>query len=143
MTAKEYLSEVQRLQSVIKHKRGKAKEYRRMIASVPSARLNPVKVQSSSPIDRIGDIVGKVADLEAEIENDMVNLAVKQHGIINLIHGLDNAAHIQILFGRYIQCKGLDAIGKDIGKSYRYVIEMHRKALKAFEERYPDILGKE
>ena len=117
MTAKEYLSEVQRLQNTI--------------------------VQTSSPTDRIGDMVGKIVDLEAEIQNDMVDIAYKRHEIINMIHRLDSAAHMQALFGRYIQCRGLDAIGKDIGKSHRYMIEMHGKALKAFEMVNKDILEKE
>lgn len=116
MTAKEYLSEVQRLQNTI--------------------------VQTSSPTDRIGDMVGKIVELETGIQNDMVDIAYKRHEIINMIHRLDSAAHMQVLFGRYIQCRGLDAIGKDIGKSYRYVIEMHGKALKAFEELHKGILEK-
>ena len=143
MTAKEYLSEVQRLQTMIEHKRDRVKEYRHAIKSAPSARMNPAKVQVSSPTDRIGDMVGKIVDLEAEIQNDMVDIAYKRHEIINMIHGLDSAAHMQALFGRYIQCRGLDAIGKDIGKSYRYMIEMHGKALKAFEMVNKDILEKE
>lgn len=143
MTAKEYLSEVQRLQTMIEHKRDRVKEYRHAIISVSSARMNPAKVQASSPADRIGDMVGKIVDLEAEIQNDMVDIAYKRHEIINMIHGLDSAAHMQVLFGRYIQCRGLDAIGKDIGKSYRYMIEMHGKALKAFEMVNKDILEKE
>lgn len=143
MTAKEYLSEVQRLQTMIEHKRDRVKEYRHAITSVSSARMNPAKVQASSPTDRIGDMVGKIVDLEAEIQNDMVDIAYKRHEIINMIHGLDSAAHMQVLFGRYIQCRGLDAIGKDIGKSYRYMIEMHGKALKAFEMVNKDILEKE
>lgn len=143
MTAKEYLSEVQRLQTTIEHKREKIREYRHAIKSVSSARMNPAKVQTSSPADRIGDMVGKIVDLEAEIQNDMVDIAYKRHEIINMIHRLDSAAHMQVLFGRYIQCRGLDAIGKDIGKSYRYVIEMHGKALEAFEMANKDILEKE
>lgn len=143
MTAKEYLSEVQRLQSVIEHKREKVREYRHAIKSVSSARMNPAKVQVSSPVDRIGDMVGKIVDLETGIQKDMVDAAYKRHEIIGMIHKLDNVLYMQALFGRYIQCRGLDAIGKDIGKSYRYMIEMHGKALKAFEMVNKDILEKE
>lgn len=143
MTAKEYLSEVQRLQNMIEHKRDRVKEYRHAIKSAPSARMNPAKVQTSSPVDRIGDMVGKIVDLEAEIQKDMVDIAYKRHEIINMIHGLDSAAHMQVLFGRYIQCKGLDAVAKDIGKSYRYVIEMHGKALEAFGIVHKSFLEKE
>lgn len=143
MTAKEYLSEVQRLQTTIEHKQEKVREYRHAITSVSSARMNPAKVQTSSPADRIGDMVGKIVDLEAGIQKDMVDITYKRHEIINMIHGLDSVAHMQVLFGRYIQCKGLDAIAKDIGKSYRYVIEMHGKALEAFEMVNKDILEKE
>ena len=142
MTAKEYLSEVQRLQSVSEHKQQKVREYRHAIKSAPSARMNPAKVQVSGQADRIGDMVGKIVDLEAEIQKDMVDIAYKQREVINMIHGLDNPLHMQVLFKRYIQYKGMDAIGKDMGKSYNYVLKLHKQALEAFETANKEVLQK-
>jgi hypothetical protein len=140
MTAKEYLSEVQRYENVIEHKREKLKEYRHAATSISSARMNPAKVQASSPADRIGDMMAKIVDLEAEIGKDMVDATDKRHEVINQIHKLDNVLHIQVLFGRYIQCKKMDDIRKDMGKSYAYILELHGQALNAFEEQNKGML---
>lgn len=142
MTAKEYLSEVQRFQNMIEQKQGRIKEYRHAITSVSSARMSLAKAQASSPSDRVGDMVGKIVDLEAEIQSDIVDAAYKRHEAINMIHRLDSAAHMQVLFKRYIQGKGLDAIGKDMRKSYNYVLKLHKQALEAFEEQCEGILEK-
>lgn len=142
MTAKEYLSEVQRFESVIEHKREKLKEYRHAITNVSSTRMNPAKVQASNPADRIGDMMAKIVDLESEIGKDMVDAAYRRHEVINRIHKLDNVLHIQVLFGRYIQCKSMDGIRKDMGKSYTYILKLHGQALGAFEEQNKSMLEK-
>ena len=85
-------------------------------------------------------MTSRIADLEAEIQDDMLDIAYKRHEIINMIHRLDNVAYMQVLFGRYIQCKRLDAIGKDMGISYSHTIVLHGKALEAFEELHKDFL---
>lgn len=143
MTAKEYLSEVQRLQSMIEHKREKVREYRHAIKSVSLARMNPAKVQVSSSVDRIGDMVGKIVDLETEIQSDMMDIDYKRHEIIGMIHKLDNVLYIQVLFSKYIEGKKLDTIGKDIERSHRYMIELHGQALEAFETANKEVLQKE
>lgn len=140
MTAKEYLSEVQRNESVIEHKREKLKEYRHAATSVSSARMNPAKAQVSSPADRIGDIMAKIVDLESEIGKDIVDAAYKRHEVINRIHNLDNPLYMQVLFRRYIQGKGMDDIRKDMKKSYNYILKLHGQALDAFGEQHRDIL---
>ncbi|MCX4257855.1 MAG: hypothetical protein OSJ54_13145 [Oscillospiraceae bacterium] len=75
MTAKEYLSEVQRVKIIIEQKREKIKEYRHTVTNLQSVRYDVVKVQGgNNHIDRIGGTVSKIVDLETEVENDILNL---------------------------------------------------------------------
>lgn len=83
MTAKEYLSEVQRLQAMIEQKREHIKEIRESAATVRAVHFDLAKVQGGGHTDRIGEAVSKIADLEIEVENDIVNLLYRQHDITN------------------------------------------------------------
>lgn len=143
MTAKEYLSEVQRLQTIIEQKQDRIKEYRQIAASPHSAQLSPVKVQTSVQVDRIGDIVSKIADLEAEVQNDLFNLLDFQNKIINQIQGLKNPNHIKLLYKKYVEGKDFQTIAGEMNFTYQYTFEIQNKALRAFEAAYKDVLQKE
>lgn len=142
MTAKEYLSEVQRLQAIIEQKQDRIKEYQQIAASPPSARISPVKVQTSVQVDRIGDIVSKIADLEAEVQNDLFNLLDFQNKIINQIQGLKNFNHIKLLYKRYVEGKDFQTIAGEMNFTYQYTLEIQNKALKAFEAAHKEVLEK-
>lgn len=143
MTAKEYLSEVQRLQTIIEQKQQRIKEIRESASSVRAVRYDLEKVQGGGHSDRIGDSVAKIVDLETEVESDIVNLAYRHHEIIGQIHKLDNPKHIKILYKRYIEGKDLQTIADEIDFTYQYVLVLHGKALKAFEMANKEILQKE
>ena len=56
--------------------------------------------------------------------------------IIRQIQGLGNQSQIQLLFKRYIEGKKLRDITKEMGDSYVYVKELHKKSLQNFESSY-------
>lgn len=143
MTAKEYLSEVQRLQTMIEQKQERIKEIRESAYTVQAVHFDLEKVQGSKQTDMIGEAVAKVVDLEKELENDIVNLIYRQHKITNQIHKLDNQNHMKILYKRYIDGKDLQTIADEINFTYQYVLELHGKALKAFEAANKEVLQKE
>ncbi|MCM1222725.1 MAG: DUF1492 domain-containing protein [Lachnospiraceae bacterium] len=143
MTAREYLSEVQRLQTMIEQKQERIKEIRESASTVRAIRFDLEKVQGGGQTDRIGEAVAKIVDLETEVENDMMKLIYFQHEIVNQIQKLDNPKHIKILFKRYYEGKDFQRIADEMPISYRYSLELHKKALKAFEEANKEILQKE
>ena len=143
MTAREYLSEVQRLQIIIEQKQERIKEIRESASTVRTVRFDLEKVQGGGQTDRIGDSVAKIVDLETEVESDIVNLIYRQHEITNQIHKLYNPNHMKILYKRYIEGKDLQTIADEINFTYQYVLELHGKALKAFEAANKEILQKE
>lgn len=143
MTAREYLSEVQRLQTIIEQKQERIKEIRESVSTVRAVRFDLEKVQGGGHTDKIGEVVAKIVDLEKEVENDIINLMHRQHKITNQIHKLDNLNYMKILFKRYIECKDFQTIANEIPLTYEYVLNLHGKALKAFETANKEVLQKE
>ena len=143
MTAREYLSEVQRLQTVIEQKQERIKEIRESVSTVRAVRFDLEKVQGGGHTDKIGEAVVKSVDLEKEVENDIVNLVYRQHDITNQIHKVDNLNYMKILYKRYIEGKDFQTIANEIPLTYEYALNLHGKALKAFEAANKEILQKE
>lgn len=143
MTAREYLSEVQRLQAIIEQKQERIKEIRESVSTVRAVRFDLEKVQGGGHIDRIGEAVAKIVDLETEVENDMMNLLYRQHEIVNQIQKVDNPLYMRLLFKRYYEGKDFKTIAKETRLTYDYIKCLHKPALKAFEAANKEILQKE
>lgn len=139
MTAKQYLSELQTMKTRIGQLQEQRQMYLEMAASV-NAPMNPIKVQTSHVTDRMGENVSKAADLGTEIDEEINALFWKQQEVIKQIQSLHNADYMQILFKVYVQEKNIKQASAEMGKSYNYVLGIHKKALKAFEEIYRDVL---
>lgn len=142
MTAKEYLSEVQRFQIIIEQKQERIREIRESASTVRTVRFDLEKVQGGEHSDKIGGAVAKIVDLEKEVADDMMNLLYRQHEITNQIHKLHNLNHMKILYKRYIEGKDFQTIADEIPLTYQYVLELHGKSLKAFEAANKEILQK-
>lgn len=143
MTAKEYLSEVQRLKTIIERKREQIKEIREDASTVRAVRSDLDKVSGSGYTDRIGEAVAKISELETEIENDILTLVFLKHDIINQIQEIENHNYADILYKHYIKGESLAKIAYEMDLTYQYVIVLHGKALKDFEKQHKDILQKE
>jgi len=140
MTAKKYLSELENHSTRLKQK----EEQKQMLLAVATSvtqRMSSTKVQSNSPVDRVGDTASKLADLEAEIDRDITDFWYKQDLFINQIQMLSDAIQMQVLFKTYVQFKALKTVAHEIGRSYQYTRELHQKALVAFEKIHADILA--
>ena len=139
MTAKEYLSQIQQIELRIQQQK-ETLEMLRYAATSTTARIDTIKVQSSSNHDRIGEAVVKMADLENKIQEEIADAFYRKHEILNQIQGLNKSLYISILFKRYLQFIRFEDIAEELSYSYQYIVEMHGKALKAFEKKYQNIL---
>lgn len=143
MAAREYLSEVQRLQTMIEQKQERIKEIRESASTVRAVRYDLEKVQGGGHSDRIGEAVAEIVDLETEIADDIINLLDRKHETINQIHKLAKVSHMELLYKRYIEGKDFQTIADEIDIAYQYALKLHDKALKAFEAANKEILQKE
>lgn len=139
MTAKEYLLEMQLMKTKIEQLQEQKQMYLDRAVSI-TAPISPVKVQSSSVIDRMGDNTAKAMSIDERISENIILLWEKQDEVIKQIQGLHNGNYIQVLFKIYVQKKSVREAAREMKVSYRYVSELHKKALKAFEKMYSDVL---
>lgn len=139
MTAREYLSELQLMKAKIEQLQERRQMYLDKATSITAA-LNPVKVQSSPVADRMGDNAARAADIDARIYKELCSFWDKQDEVTKQIQGLHNVKHMKLLFKVYIQEKSIRQAAREMKMSYGYVMDLHKKALAAFEEMYADVL---
>ena len=139
MTAKKYLSELQVINTKIEQLQEQRQMYLDMATSI-TAPVNPVKVQTNRISDLIGDKTSKAIDLGKKIDEEINNLWNKQQEVLKEIQSLHNVDYIRILFKVYVQFKTIKQASFEMKKSYSYTVELHKKALAAFEAAYSYIL---
>ena len=67
------------------------------------------------------------------------NFIDAKNKIIQEIRDLHDADYIQVLFKKYVQFKTLTITAREMKRSYNYVLNVHKKALAAFEEAYENL----
>ena len=134
MKAKEYLLQIEVLQAKIEQKQQRAKEYRDLAMCSGGFDYSKERVQTSNLGGQIENPVIRYVALEAEINENIQMLQLRKDKITDEIHNLDNANHIKILFKRYVECKNLGQVAKEMNFAYQYIRAMHGEALKEFEK---------
>lgn len=75
--------------------------------------------------------------------NDKINAEIDSFAdakeqIIKEIRGLRDKNYVQVLYKVYVQYKTVKQASKEMKKCYNYTVELHNKALAAFEKTYQD-----
>nr|DAL88895.1 MAG TPA: Protein of unknown function (DUF1492) [Caudoviricetes sp.] len=134
MKAKEYLLQIETLQTKIEQKRQRAKEYRELALTSGGFDYSKERVQTSNHGGQIENPVIRYISLEQEISEDVLNLQQIKDKITREIHNINNADFIKMLYKRYVECESLWSIAKDMGYSYDRIRHIHGEALKEFEK---------
>lgn len=135
MTAKKYLQQIYRLHSKIRQRQDELDTLKASASGFRGIDYSADRVQSS-PDDRMANMVGKYADLEAEI-NEMIDDYFRlAHRIMGQIDGIQNAQLADILYGRYVKFESLGKIAEDLHYEYSYCCRLHGRALKEFARIY-------
>lgn len=135
MKAKEYLQQLQRLNTVINQKIKEVHDLRLKSRSTGSIDYSRERVQTSPSGDApFVKLIGRIIDLEAEINAEIDAFVDEKHKIINQIQTLKNADYISLLYKRYVEYKSLEKICVEMNFSYDYIKHLHGYALKAFED---------
>lgn len=140
MKAKEYLQQLKRLDELINQKIKEVTDLRERATSVSGIDYSKDKVQTSPSGDApFVKLIGKIADLEAEINTEIDSFINEKHKIINQIQSLKNADYISLLFKRYVEFKKFEIIAIEMNFTYQYVLELHGCALREFETTYKNL----
>ena len=128
MKAKEYLQQLQRLDTMINQKIKELGDLRLMSQSVGGIDYSKERVQSSPSGD-------------APFVKPVLRMIELEHEIINQIQALQNPKHIDILYKHYVEFKRLEIVAVEMNFTYQYIVELHGTALKEFQLTHENLLN--
>ena len=135
METKQYLSQISRLDRMIKNKMTELAQYKDLAYGL-SAISNEERVQTSPDFDKMSGKIAKIIDMESRIDNLIDEYVGKRNLIISQIDSMENEVYYEILFARYIEKKTFEKISADMSYSFRNTTRLHGKALIEFEKKY-------
>lgn len=81
----------------------------------------------------------RLADMELKIERTIRECEDLRDTIVHRIEQLEDARYVDVLSGVYIHRMDLMDLADALHYDYYWVCHLHGEALRAFEEKYPDI----
>ena len=140
MKAKEYLRQLYRLDVIIKQKLREKEELYYLLRGISGIDYSREKVQASRPNEAsFAKILEKASRLDEEINSEIDKFIDLKHLIIKQIQSMDEHNYIELLYKRYVEFKDFSTIADEMNFVVQYVIELHGKALKAFERTYENL----
>lgn len=138
LTAKQYLDQLRVIDTKINQKMEELAELMTAATSTGAIDYSKDRVQTS-PQNAQENRICKYVDLDAEINREIDEFVDIKHRVTKEIQELNVDYYIKILFKVYVQYKTVKDAANEIGLSYQYVRDLHKKALKAFEELHTDL----
>jgi len=137
MTAKEYLSQTWRINSLIDAKIEQAQSLRELAQKATSV-ISGKQPSGEKNIHRMEDIIVKMVDLENEINADVDALVDLKSEIGSAVKSLENPDYRIVLELRYLCFKTWDEIAACMHYALRNVHYIHGRALKEISRRIND-----
>ena len=137
MNAKEYLSQARYLDARINSKIKQVEQLNYLATSATSV-LSGMPHNPNKATSKMADIVGKIVDLQAEINHDIDTLVDLKRDIGGLIKSLPNVEHQTLLEKRYLCFQSWEQIAVDLSFSMQHTFRMHDSALKEIDATMKD-----
>lgn len=138
MTAKEYLSQIEKQSAIIDNL---DKEIERLLKDA-TAVSSPDYSAERSRCTRVSggteqyEMVESAVDLIRKLFKSREKANKFRFKIIGEIHQLDNANYIKLLYKRYAEYKKFNAIAREMNYDEDYTKVLHARALKEFEKEH-------
>ena len=129
MNAREYLEQIEYLDELINNKLVEVYQLR-CLATSCTAPTDREASSSSGVSDRVGKIVSKIVDLQAETDKAIDRFIDLKQECIKVIESVKNPLWYTILHKHYIQYKPFVLIAEEEGYTSPHISEIHRKALE-------------
>ena len=134
MNAKAYLKQIKELDIKINNKIAE-KEALYTMATKVTPTLSEDKVSGNfNATDKVGNIVAKIVDIEKEINAAIDEYFTLKNKIIRQIESLKDERYYNLLHKRYVQYKDFSIIADEMRYDYQTCVNMHGRALKAFQK---------
>ena len=129
MTAKEYLSQVYRIDHLIKAKLEQAQSFY-SLATYMSPTISDMPGSGNQNIRQMDDAVAGLIDIKNEINTELKRLIELRQEIMKAISQVDDFTCQTLLEFRYLCFKGWDEIAELMGYESKYIFKLHNTALK-------------
>lgn len=134
LSAKQYLSQLQIIDTKIQQKIEELEHLKSISYCSSGIDYSRERVQTSQTGDSMQKKVCSYVDMSDEINREIDKFVDIKHKITLEIQELTELNFIKILFKVYVQFKTVKIAADEIGISYQYAKEVHKKALAAFEK---------
>ena len=128
MTAKEYLGQAYRLDQRINSKLEQVISLRELTTKA-TATMSDMPGGGSRNVYKMQDIIGKIVDLETEINADIDMLVDLKREMVAVIKAVKNPEFQTLLELRYLCFKTWEQIAVDMDYDIRWLYRMHNRAL--------------
>lgn len=139
ISAKQYLKQLEVLDIQINDDIATLSDMKMNALSVEGIDYSKDRVQTSMTGDKLCKDVVKYTMFDQHINNEIDKFVDAKKQIIAEIRGLHDKNYIQILTKVYVQFKTVKVASQEMNKSYSYTVELHKKALAAFEKTYKNL----
>jgi len=131
MTAKQYLRQAYRLNELINSHIREVEQLRLISTSVPSTDFSKERVQGGQlPGDRMSNIIGKIVDLEKQINDEVDSFVDLKKEIHDVIEAVKNPNERLVLRCRYIEFFTWEQVSDCMSYSIKQVHRIHSEALQ-------------
>ena len=132
MTAKEYLGQAYRLDQRINSKLEQVLSLRELTTKA-TATMSDMPGGGSRNVYKMQDIIGKIVDLENEINADIDKLVDLKREMVAVIKAVENPEYQTLLELRYLCFKTWEQIAVDMQYSTRNIYKLHDTAIGAIK----------
>lgn len=138
MTAKEYLSKAYRLDQRINSKLEQVASLNDLATKVTNT-LTDMPRNPNHATSTMADAIGKIIDLQAEINRDIDSLVDLKREIVTAIKTVENTEYQTLLEKRYLCFATWEQIAVDMDYSIQHIYRLRDKALsKIFIQKIKD-----
>lgn len=135
MTAKEYLQQIKKKNDAINRKLERIEELRSTISSTSAPAMSADKVQTSISGDKVGDMIAKIIDLEAEVNADIDSFVNFKEEVQKIINSCCNSKECKIIKLHYFDYISIHLISvKYMKTNIRWIQRIHKSALSKIQE---------
>lgn len=128
-----YMQRVQSIDDMIQRKQEQIDSLRSLATST-AMHTDSERVQSSGTKDKIGDACAKIADLQAEINEDIDHFVDAKANIMHTIDLLESLDEKNVLYYRYFQFYEFRKIAFEMHISESTVYRLHKQGMKGICE---------
>lgn len=139
LTAKEYLEQLEVIDEQINQNLERLEDMKSGACDTGAIDYSKDRVQTSTSGDKLCSDVVRYLTLNDQINAEIDSFIDAKEQIIREIRSLRKKDFIKILYKIYVQYKSIRVASKEMKLSYSYTIEVHKKALAAFEESYKNL----